>query len=205
MSTTILSKRNVDSDTWLLLGGTLIVFGIVLSIGIWILCYRHRGYRRNLVRQRAAAAASKKWGKYARLDEERATGPVQTVEGVDQPGPLDLDAAPSPRPDSTPGLEQDELLMYPRLQNPVVRAAESAPSIELQTAWKTLHPVDSGLYLPPPAMSQGPSRPSSSPGSIDGLDSDYDYDGRTGRTYDRSQSPSMHSLVLCRSASMLKR
>lgn len=201
------TKRSFESDTWLIMGITAIIFAVLASLGIWILCYRRRGHKRRMDRRRTMAAKTR--GNYVQLDQEKGGAEEYEVPLKDRSmvGSSSSEKDP-PRVTPPPPVEsrsqtqtQTRPSGTPTPPTQHDRRRESSPQPQPEFSGVTLHhPQPQGIYLPPPIVSNDRGRHLSSPECA----RDYDYDGRTGHRIDRSRSPSPSRLVLSRSISMLR-
>lgn len=219
-----LSKRDFESDTWLIIGITAAVFAFLSSLGIIILCYRRRGHKRRMDKKRITAAKTR--GSYAQLDEEKGDSEEEEVPLGERTNVGSPRITPPPAVERIRSQSQSQLQSQPQsnsssiLTPPVEfdRRRSSSPQpkprpqfnqqTEPQTEYAGVtlrHPQPQGVYLPP-TVSDDRGRHLSLRAEYD-HDYNYhddDYDGRTGHRYERDRSPSPGPLVLSRSISMLR-
>lgn len=206
---TMFSKRDFQSDTWLVIGITAIIFALLSSLGIWILCYRRRGHKRRMDSRRAMAAKTR--GDYVQLDEEKGGAEGDEVQ-LETRSSVTSSSSDMISPRITPPAESRS---QAQIQTQTRPSATSSPPIQHDrrrdpsprpqpnlgvTDIPLHHPQPQVVYLPPPVVSNDRGRHLSAPE----YNQNYDYDGRTGHRIDRSPSPSPSRLVLSRSISMLR-
>lgn len=174
------------------------------------MCFRYRTHKLRVKARKLAASRQNQ--QYTKLGEEEKEDPIQLE---DRRSAIEMGKGKMiERSDLEEVLMSGAQVEHQGSERQAFAAPEishimleekSETGMEIQSRFDRLsipHDEETGLFLPPPVAFQGSSRRSTSPDYSDGYE--HEYDGRTGKRYERSRTPSPDRLVLSRSASMLK-